>query len=270
MSSRSIPRERWKSIQEEEREYHEQKDPTDILEINLRYWSRVLSTLPREVGVESTKRALDLGCGGCGILLAVPPGDHVGIDPLMGYYLEKFPFLSDRKDIRWIEGTAEDLDESESFETVFLINMIDHVFDPDLALRKATDRLAPGGHLVGLLNCHNTSFFRWYFETFHRLIDPHHPFHFRPDDLVKKLSHLELVSLDEIDHLWFPDEKEYQKKVLKRDSKRRSGTFKMALNPFRYPMALSRFLLGRPTRAHKAGEKSLISIYLFSFRKPTA
>lgn len=267
MARRSIPRERWNEIQQGEWAYHEQKDPSSILEINLRYWRRILSALPKSVGIEQTKRALDLGCGGCGILLAVPPGDHVGVDPLMASYLEKFPFLAERKDIRWVAGTAEDLDKNELFDTVFLINSLDHVFDPDEVLNKAKELVKPGGHIVILLNCHNTSFFRWYFATFYRYIDSHHPFHFRPSDVVKKLDEFESLSAEEIDRLWFPDEEEYERKVLKVKKKNSSKLLKKALNPFFYPIAVSRYLLGRPTRRRKLSQKSIISIYLFAFRK---
>ncbi len=84
---------------------------------------------------------------------------------------------------------------------------------------------------------------------------------------MKKLEDFESLSVDEIDHLWFPAEEEYERKVLKLKKKSSSKLLKKALNPFFYPIAVSRYLFGRRTRRRKAGEKSIISIYLFAFRK---
>ena len=49
---------------------------------------------------DADTRVVDLGCGGCGILLALERGRLIGVDPLMERYLQKFPFLAERSDIR--------------------------------------------------------------------------------------------------------------------------------------------------------------------------
>ncbi|MFC2173482.1 class I SAM-dependent methyltransferase [Acidobacteriota bacterium] len=267
MAFKRLHQERWRNIQAGERDYHERKDPSAILKINLRYWRRILDALAGEVRIEQGARALDIGCGGCGILLALPEGGHVGIDPLMDFYLDKFPFLKERKDITWRAGTGEDLEPGDQFDLVFLINTLDHTFDPGRALDKAAECVAPGGRLVILLNCHNTRIFRWYFSTFYRFIDPHHPFQFSPGEIENGLSGFSLSILQEIDHLWFPDDEDYRKMVLKKKKRDPLRFMKKALNPFMYPIAVSRYLFRRPTRRRKPGDRSIISIYLFVFRK---
>src|SRR5688500_12702659 len=97
----------WERVQKIEMKYHEQKDPTAIRQVNLQYWPRILEALPAgELAIAPATRILDVGCGGCGILLAVEGGTKTGVDPLMPYYLEKFPFLRDEP-VRWLTGMAE-------------------------------------------------------------------------------------------------------------------------------------------------------------------
>ena len=127
MSKPTITRDQWAAIQDEEFKYHQSKDESKILDLNLPYWRALLGALPEQVTLGRDTSALDLGCGGCGILLALDEGRLVGVDPLMERYLEKFPFLSERTDIRRIAGTAEEVELDGPFDVVFSINALDHV-----------------------------------------------------------------------------------------------------------------------------------------------
>jgi len=91
---KTLDRKRWEEIQQGEFAYHEAKDETRVLERNLPYWKSLIDALPGELRFDADTRAVDLGCGGCGILLALERGRLIGVDPLMDRYLEKFPFLA--------------------------------------------------------------------------------------------------------------------------------------------------------------------------------
>ena len=89
----------WEKIQRAERDYHEKKDPSSIREVNLPYWREILKKIYEcTEPVDEETRILDIGCGGCGILLALDSGRRTGIDPLMDFYLRKFPFLKDSEE----------------------------------------------------------------------------------------------------------------------------------------------------------------------------
>lgn len=261
-----MKRERWAEIQEGEFAYHAAKDETKVLDNNLPYWRSLVETLPDELTFDDETRVLDIGCGGCGILLALDRGKLVGVDPLMERYLEKFPFLSQRSDIRWVTGTAEEVAE-EPFDVIFSINAFDHVYDPVLAASRITQMLEPGGHLVLTMNCHNTRLFRSYYSRLYRVIDHHHPFQFTPDDVQALFGELELVEKRGIDDLWFPHAKRYYAQVLQRPFVDKRKWLRAAANPFKWPMGFCKVLLDMPPHKKRPGQRSIYDNVLFVFRR---
>ena len=197
-----VTAEEWARVQEIERRYHEQKDPAQILAINMAYWERILGALPAAgVVIAPATRVLDVGCGGAGILLGVKDGIKTGVDPLMAYYLEKFPFLKEAP-VRWVAGTAEEFAADERFDVVFSVNALDHVFDPRRSALNLERLLAPGGKLVLVLTVHLTRFFRGYFARLYPWVDPPHPHQIHRDDVAGYFPGLTLTHLSDIDHLW--------------------------------------------------------------------
>ncbi len=262
-----MKQERWAAIQEREFAYHLAKDETRVLEINLPYWRSLIAQVPEEVRFEASTRVLDLGCGGCGILLGLDRGELVGVDPLMNRYLEKFPFLAERKDIRWIEGAAEEVTFDGPFDVVFAINSFDHVFDPRLVVGTIRDSLKPGGHCVMTLNCHNTRLFRAYYAALYRFVDHHHPHQFTPRDVERLFHDFTLIEQREIDELWFPHAERYARDVLRRPFVDRRKWLRAAANPLKWPMGLCKLLLNMPRHKTRPGQRSIFSNYLLVLRK---
>jgi SAM-dependent methyltransferase len=258
----------WKRIQEIERAYHERKEPEKVLPINRVYWKRVLDAARAE-GVElgPRTRALDVGCGGCGILLGLDEGELTGIDPLMPFYLEKFPFLTDAA-VTWLEGTAEELSLETTFDVIFSINSLDHVIDP-AASALAMERLVePGGRLVLVLNVHLTKLFRGYFSLFYRFVDPPHPHQIHRDRVAAFFPGLSLTAVTDIDHLWLDLEDEYHEEACHKEHKGLGKLARNLMNPFQYPIAAMRILGGRPVHRRKPDDRPLMASTLFVFSRP--
>jgi 2-polyprenyl-3-methyl-5-hydroxy-6-metoxy-1,4-benzoquinol methylase len=267
MTNPSITRDQWAAIQDEEFKYHESKDESKILDLNLVYWRELLGALPEQVALGKETSALDLGCGGCGILLALDEGRLVGVDPLMERYLEKFPFLSDRTDIRWIAGAAEEVDLDGPFDVVFSINALDHVYDPAQVAARIAELTRPGGHCVVTMNCHNTRFFRSYYSRLYKLIDRHHPYQFLPESVAELFRGFTLVESRDIDDLWLPYAERYYREALHRPFVDKRKWLKAARNPFKWPMGFCKVVLNMPPHKKKPGQRSIYSNYLIVLRR---
>jgi len=261
-----MKRERWAEIQQGEFAYHEAKDGTKLRKYKLPYWRELLGLVSPELKLDGESRVLEIGCGSCGLLLAIEQGHLVGIDPLMNRYLKSFPYLAERSDIRWIDGTAEETSFDEPFDAVLAINSFDHVFDPAQVVRRIREILRPGGHCVVTMNTHNTRFFRNYYKLFYRFIDPHHPFQFTTDDVLALFGQFTPVMVREIDDLWFPYSEGYYREVLKRPVESKRVWARAALNPLKWPMGLCKFGLDMPPHKKRAGQRSIYSDYLYVFR----
>ena len=261
-----MKQEEWAELQQLEFKYHEAKDEARVLKYKLPYWRRLLAELPQQARPGVDSHVLEIGCGGCALLLALEQGKLVGIDPLMDRYLEKFPYLTERTDVEWINGSAEEADFKNSFDVVFAINSFDHVHDPKLVVENIARSLRPGGHCILTLNSHNTRFFRAYYRLLYKVIDPHHPYQFTPQDLVQMFSSFTPVVVREIDDLWFPFAEGYYRDVLGRSFESKQKWRRAALNPFKWPMGLLKFGFNMPPHKKRPGQRSIYSDYLYVFR----
>ena len=257
----------WHKIQNEELQYHLRKNSEQHLEFKLEYWNSILREIQPYVSIEPETHILEVGCGCCGMLMAIKKGVLVGVDPLMNQYLNNFSYLADAGP-KWINCAAEQLDLPESFDIIFCINSLDHVLDPEKVAKKLDRHLMPGGHIVIALNCHNTDFFYSYYNAYHRRIDPHHPHHFRLADVGELFPSYRVRKMADIDHLFISREREYQSKVLRRSGINWKKAIAYLMNPFRYPIAFSRVIGNRPVCRKKHNQKSIFSTYLFVFEKP--
>jgi len=263
----AMSRERWAAIQHGEFAYHEAKDARRVRDHTLPYWRALLQKLPPEIRFGDQTRTLDLGCGGCGILLALERGKLVGVDPLMDRYLEKFPFLRERADIEWVASTAEEAHFEAPFDVVFCINAFDHVFDPRAAVANIARCLRPGGYCVLTMNSHNTRFFRAYYALLYRVIDSHHPFQFTPADVRRLFDGFTCLKAEPIDDLWLRFAEGYYREVLGRPLESRRKWLRAALNPFKWPMGFAKFVLDTPPHPKRPGQRSIYGNYLYVFRR---
>jgi SAM-dependent methyltransferase len=252
-------------VQRIERRYQARKDPANLLAIKRLYWRRLLDVLPAgtaDVGPQT--RVLDAGCGGASILLALERGARTGVDPLMTFYLEKFPFLRESP-IRWIEGVVEEFDPGELFDLVFSINMLDHTREPRRVADNLARLLAPGGRLVCAVNVHLTRFWRAYYARFHRFVDPPHPHHIHRDDVEGYFPALPLMHRQDIDSLWLDLRKRHDVEVCRRSRRGPKEMLASLSNPFKYPIAASEILLGRRFHRRRAEDVPIMATTLYVF-----
>jgi|GEM_PF-2597922 SAM-dependent methyltransferase len=259
----------WHRIQKLELQYHLQKDKDRILEINLKYWNAFLARVTRYIQIRDHTRILDVGCGCCGVLMALDKGTCTGIDPLMADYLAHFDHLH-RAGANWMTGTIEALDFTEAFDVIFIINSLDHTDDPKRAADMVDRHLNPGGHVIISLNCHNTHFFVRYYTRFYRFIDPYHPHHFRPSDVIDYFPGYRILKTENIDDINIEQNRQYREKVLKRRGFNWKTALSYLLNPMKYPILVYRILGGRQVYRKKSDQKSIFSTFLFILQKPEA
>lgn len=107
---------------------------------------------PKRVGCLTALRILDIGCGG-GILsepLARLGAAMVGADPSeTNIEVAKRHAAESRLAIDYRAATAEQLSEAgERFDVVLAMEVVEHVADVDLFVRKCADMVKPGGLMV--------------------------------------------------------------------------------------------------------------------------
>lgn len=257
----------WERIQAIERAYHARKQPGPTLEIKLVYWRRILDAVRSEgVAVGSDSRVLDMGCGGTSLLLALEQGRLTGVDPLMDFYLDKFPSLAGAP-VTWLSGTAEAFRSPAPFDVVFLINALDHVRSPARAALNLSRLVAPGGHLVLVLNAHTTRVARGYFALFHHLIDPPHPHQIHRDDVPAWFPELRLVAQQDIDHLWLDLDARYHAEALRPAGPESHWLAGLGAKALRVPLLAARLLGRRPVHRRRPTDRPLVVACLYLFRR---
>jgi SAM-dependent methyltransferase len=143
-----------------------------------RYTRPVLAATNR-YGPDRIENVLDIGCGPAGVAGLIPAGTKWYLDPLLGDFERLFPGrLSDG--VKLPVGIEEARLEDDFFDIVLMLNALDHVRDPWLALVKIHNALRPGGMLI--VSCYVRpvviAFLRNAQERVHCSTDRAHPFTF--------------------------------------------------------------------------------------------
>lgn len=128
---------------------------------------------------QKTGRILDIGCGNGGLSRLLPGYSYTGIETPF------FPSPNPQVKLVGVEGMKG---EPRSFDLVTFWQSLEHLRDPQLALKKAYQALKEDGTLI--IECPNFSSrekllfgSRWF-----HLDPPRHLFHFTPAGLVKLLK----------------------------------------------------------------------------------
>jgi SAM-dependent methyltransferase len=113
------------------------------------FWFRAMRSIVfhqarQYVGAEA--RVLDVGCGTGGTMTLMPPGwRRVGVD----FASEAISFARSRGERDLARATAERLPfESECFDSVFALDVIEHCDDDAAAIAEVARVLRPGGTLI--------------------------------------------------------------------------------------------------------------------------
>lgn len=131
------------------------------------------------------KRVLEVGCGCSGPIHYINrPCFNVGIDPLLHNYKD---LLDSASTTHLVTSIVEKLPFKDgSFDIVLCVNTLDHVMDPQAALREIRRVMVPGAPL--LLKVHVfSSLPKWARGNLY-LIDRPHPFHFSEIEVLSSLE----------------------------------------------------------------------------------
>lgn len=101
------------------------------------------------------RRVLDVGAGlGTFTELAADGREVVALEPEAAFAADLRKRFAGRPNVQVVEAEADELEESEPFDSVICFNVLEHIPDDEGALRQFHSRLAPGGHLLLLVPAH--------------------------------------------------------------------------------------------------------------------
>lgn len=128
------------------------------------------------------RRVLDVGAGlGTFTKLAADGREVVALEPEAAFATDLRKRFAGRPNVQVVEAEADELEESEPFDSVICFNVLEHIPDHEGALRQFHSRLAPGGHLLLLVPAHP-----FLFGAIDRTV--HHERRYRREPLRKLLE----------------------------------------------------------------------------------
>jgi len=129
---------------------------------------------------EETK-TLDIGSGPEPEICDLP-GRRYALDPLAHFFRRQFGHsLSDQ--VAWVEGIGEDLPWRDgAFDVVLCLNVLDHTWEPRMAVRELLRVTRAGGHCLLGVNCLGNVAY-WAHRLVGRWTDPEHPHSFTEQHL---------------------------------------------------------------------------------------
>lgn len=148
--------------------YLQPKDQTTYRTWKRQYWADLLKVVGNVVKLPDGCAVLDAGCGPAGIYMALPHCRVKAIDPLLSAYQQNLALHFNPADYPYVDFQTmplEQLTDTQRYEVVFCLNVINHVSDIKLCIQKLYDALVPNGYLVLSIDAHNYSLFKWLFRA---------------------------------------------------------------------------------------------------------
>lgn len=93
--------------------------------------------LAREVSEHVVGSVLDLGCG-LGFLAEVVPGPYLGVD-FSPFVIRKAKKQNRKPEVQFLEADIRDLPDVGEFDTVTMLEVLEHLDDPAQAVRTAKE-----------------------------------------------------------------------------------------------------------------------------------
>ena len=175
-------KDRWKAAQRREQIFYSRRseaiDKEEYFRLHQAYWRTMLAELP-ELKFSDDGLYIDVGCGPTTVLMSVPKGEKIGVDPLISFYRENFHLA---EDVQFIEGKVEDLNRlvDRKADAIFGMNSLDHIDNLSIVPAVLARQLKPEGYLVVLLNVTKSRVLGGIYSALglYRILDPTHPHHF--------------------------------------------------------------------------------------------
>jgi len=151
----SISLSRWQKAQGYEKKFWQSHQDLIFSKKRLsqleQYSEIIRRVLRRFIKDEEIKVVLQVGCGPLDIIDFWPLGVKYGLDPLIDFYNQHRQ--NKRVNVNLINGVGEKLPFTDGyFDLIFLMNAIDHVYDPRQVIAECHRVLRPGRLLYLTLN----------------------------------------------------------------------------------------------------------------------
>ena len=143
--------------------YLKKKDTQEYLVWKKEYWRTFLKEI--NTSLENTEaKYLDIGCGPAGtfILSEETQTYWKALDPLLGDYKKLDVFKEENyPNVNFVNSNFEDFESTETFDTIFCINAINHFINLKENFAKLNKILSENGTLILSTDAHNYSFLKW-------------------------------------------------------------------------------------------------------------
>lgn len=159
------------------------------------YWKAILA----QTGSVPTpgQTALDAGCGPSGMYMVLSGLQVDAVDPLLDQYAAGLDIFQPR-DYPWTTFHPVPMEHWEAvraYDWIFCMNALNHFRDPDTALAKMREAIAPGGHLLLAVDAHTSAWLPYLFRALPG--DILHPHQFDAEGYRQMLSGAGFVILQE-------------------------------------------------------------------------
>ena len=169
---------RWKIAQYAEirwwHNYLKNKPTDDYLKWKISYWKDFLKKI--NVSLKPDSVVLDAGCGPAGIFIIMNDQKVDAVDPLIDSYQEKLNHFKKENypAVSFFSKSLEDFVPNKMYDSIFCINVINHVKDLDASLKKIASSINPGGELIISIDTHKHKFLKYLFRiTQLDILHPH-------------------------------------------------------------------------------------------------
>ncbi len=188
-----VDRSRWQEAQHLEESQATTDEVRQWVEVRKDTWANFVAYLRRAGYLTNPRRVLDIGGKYTTVFLALREGERYAVDPVYLSMFEQHPFLQDveeLKGVHFLAMPAEEIQEVGSFDTIFCINMLDHMAVPQQLVDTIDALLTPGGNLILVIDCYADRLVREIVRRFD--VDVPHPHHFLAEDIRRMFSRLSL------------------------------------------------------------------------------
>lgn len=136
----------------------------DYLQWKKNYWQDFLKKIKQDETNLQSQKIIDLGCGPAGIFILFDQAKAV--DPLLDKYDDDLAHFSKENypQNKFINSSIEDFSSTETFDTIFCINAINHVSNMQKGIAKLSECAHGNSTLVISIDAHNHNFLKKIFQ----------------------------------------------------------------------------------------------------------